>query len=242
MATYNGEAYLKNQLESIFIQLPENSEIIISDDGSSDNTLELIRSFNHPKIKLLINTGKKGIVPNFENALRASSGEVIFLCDQDDVWEPNKIEVCLNYLQTYELVVSDCKVINEENEILVNSYFSRRKSGPGLIKNLAANTYLGCCIAFTRKVLEIALPFPKNITMHDIWLGFVAEVFFTPFFIKQPLVLYRTHSNNVTPTSTGVSKYSLPQQFVFRWNIIKYFPNLIIRRLKNGSKHNYSLL
>ncbi len=232
IATYNGEAFLRQQLESVFIQLPENSEIVISDNGSTDNTINVINQYNHPRVKLLINKEKKGVINNFENALKFASGEIIFLCDQDDIWKPDKVAICYAYLSKYDIVVSDCEIIDNKNNIIVNSYFSRRNSGKGVIKNLWANTYLGCCIAFRRKILEVVLPFPKNITMHDIWFGFVGEIFFKTHFIAQILVSYRMHDDNVSPTTIGISPYGLLSKFRFRWNIIKYFPLLISRRWK----------
>lgn len=90
MATYNGEEYIKEQLESILCQLGEMDEIIISDDGSTDNTLNIIESYNDSRIKIHINTGKHGFVYNFENALQKAKGEYIFLSDQDDIWLPEK--------------------------------------------------------------------------------------------------------------------------------------------------------
>lgn len=232
IATYNGEAFLKSQIDSILTQLPENAEIIISDNVSTDKTIEIIENYNSSKIKLVINRDKKGAKNNFENALNHATGEIIFLSDQDDVWKPDKIKISLEYLRQSDIIVSDCDIIDEKNNVVLQSYFARRKSGKGLLKNLWANTYLGCCIAFNRKVLDLALPFPEDIPMHDIWLGFIGELFFKTHFVKNSLVSYRMHNQNLSPTTVGISPYSFFSRLSFRWNILKYFPLLIYRKWK----------
>jgi len=90
IATYNGEKFIQRQLQSILEQLDENAEIIISDDGSSDNTLTVIKNFNDKRITVLRNP-EKGLIKNFENALKHTTGNIIFLADQDDVWVKGKV-------------------------------------------------------------------------------------------------------------------------------------------------------
>ena len=90
IATYNGGAFIKDQIYSILLQLSQNDEIIISDDGSRDSTLNILFSFNDSRIKIYKNGGKHGVVSNFENAIKHATGDYIFLCDQDDVWMPGK--------------------------------------------------------------------------------------------------------------------------------------------------------
>ncbi|MCW3113958.1 MAG: glycosyltransferase [Segetibacter sp.] len=231
IATYNGEAYLKEQLESIFIQLPDNAEILISDNGSTDNTVEIIKQYKHPKIKLLVNKDKKGVINNFEHALNSALGEVIFLCDQDDIWLPNKIQVSLKYLETYDMVVSNCTIVNNNLEVIIPSWFEVQKSRKGLIKNLMSSTYMGSCMAFRRSVLKLALPFPAQVPMHDIWIGFVSELFFKNVFIEDKLILYRRHISNSSNTGEK-SKFNLISKFEFRLNILKHIPLLLKRRYK----------
>ena len=107
LATYNGERFIQRQLETIIEQLGEDDEIIISDDGSTDDTLRIIEGLHSPLIHVYINNGEHGYTPNFENALRYAHGEYIFLSDQDDVWLPRKLEICMNALKTCDFVVSD---------------------------------------------------------------------------------------------------------------------------------------
>ena len=91
MATYNGQKYLREQIESILCQLSANDELVISDDHSTDSTVDIIRSYGDSRIKMYANELTKGVTHNFENALNKSKGDIIFLADQDDVWLPNKI-------------------------------------------------------------------------------------------------------------------------------------------------------
>lgn len=235
MATYNGAKFIKEQLMSILNQLGEDDEVIISDNYSTDNTVDIINSFNDKRIKIFnkkkeSNNGNTNCYFNFENALKETTGDIIFLSDQDDLWIENKVSICLSALKSCDIVISDCSVISENGEIILDSYFKRRKSGEGFLKNLFANTYLGCCIAFRRELLKIALPFPKQMPMHDILLGTISELFYKPCFIQDRLVLYRDHNDNVSPTAVGVSRYSFGEQIIFRWKVVKYLPLLFRRK------------
>jgi glycosyltransferase involved in cell wall biosynthesis len=211
IATYNGEKYIREQLESIIPQLPENGEIIISDDSSTDKTLEIINSIKDKRIKIFSNQKFRSPIFNFENAIRQAQGKYIFLADQDDKWFSNKIEIMLNALQNHDLVVSNAFIGDESLNIIKDSYF----------KNLLRNSYLGCCIAFDRKLINIALPFPENIPMHDMWIGMVAEVYFKPIFIPDKLMIYRRHSDNVTSISENfTSNNSFVSKLSFRYNLL----------------------
>jgi len=201
MATYNGEKYIRAQLESILKQLSEKDEIIISDDSSTDGTIGIIKSFGDKRIRLYEDDHFRSPIFNFENALKKASGDIIFLSDQDDIWLDNKVEVITKLLHSYDLVVSDCIVVDENETVLDDSFFKLRGSGPGIIHNLIRNSFVGCCMAFSRRILEIALPFPKKIEMHDMWIGIIGELFGKIYFCKEKLVKYRRHDGNVSETS-----------------------------------------
>lgn len=226
--TYNGEKYIRQQLESILMQLGNGDEIIISDDSSSDSTVHIIRSLQDPRIKIYEKQHFGSPIYNLENALQKAEGEIIFLADQDDVWTERKVSVMQEYLKKFDLVVCDCCVVNENLEIIHPSYFKLLNSGRGILKNLYKNTYLGCCMAFNKNVLTKALPFPTDIPMHDIWLGFVGDICGNSVFIEDKLTLYRRHQANVSSTTTP-SRYSLWQKIKFRWNLLKHLPHLLIK-------------
>lgn len=229
IATYNGEKYIKEQLTSVLLQLNVDDEVIVSDDGSNDATVELIQSFNDSRIKLLLENSFSSPVRNFENALKHAKGDYIFLCDQDDIWLPDKVKIVLKYLTVYDLVVSDCKVVDANLNVISESFFSGRISGKGFWKNWIRNTYLGCCMAFKKEVLSYALPFPENIAMHDIWIGLSVEMQGTSFFLPHSLILYRRHGSNVS-FGGEKSRYSLMYKIKYRLYMLFH---LLIRKYLN---------
>lgn len=229
MASYNGASFISKQIKSILAQLKDEDELVISDDSSSDKTLEIIRSFQDKRIKVISYQRFRSPIFNFENALKHSTGSYIFLSDQDDLWREDKVEKMVDALQNADLVVCDCSIINEDNEVIVTSFFESLNSSPGLIKNLWKNTYLGCCMAFKREVLKKALPFPKDIPMHDIWLGFITDLFFKPKFLNEQLTFYRKHDNNASTASDLISSKGRMEKIRFRINTLKYLPRLLFR-------------
>lgn len=227
MATYNGEKYIKEQLISILKQLGDEDEIIISDDHSTDTTLEIIEQLSDSRILVFFNT-EKGYTSNFENALRQVSGDIIFISDQDDIWNPTKVEICLEALQSVDLVVSDCQLINSQNEIISLSYFELRKVKKSSWGNLVKFGYLGCCLAFRSELLKKALPFPSNRQMctHDNWLFLVGAFLYRYKVLDERLINYRRHDANV---STG-GLLSLTS----KWFKIKYRIYLCVFILKRS--------
>ena len=219
MAVYNGEKFIEKQLKSILKQTIVPNEIIISDDGSTDNTVNLIKA-TLPTAKIIINPSK-GIVSNFENALKHSTGKYIFLSDQDDEWQQNKIEKIMPLFAQYPLIIHDAEIIDESSQsITTDSFFQLRNSKSGIINNLIKSTYLGCCMAFTRTVLEKALPFPKNIEMHDRWLGLIGEISGGAYFYPEKLIGYRRHGKNASG-GFNKSKYGKLKQLSIRTYMAK---------------------
>lgn len=200
MATFNGEKFIREQVMSILPQLGEDDEIIVSDDGSSDETINILNSFQDRRIKIIVNKGRHGVVPNFENALKYSSGDYIFLSDQDDVWKTNKVEVILKQLRQYDLVVHDAEMIDGEGRSLGKTYYSTMHHKKDFISNLWRTRWLGCCMAFRREVLEMCLPFPSTIVAHDYWIGMLGMLKFRYCFIDDILICYRRHGNNTSPS------------------------------------------
>lgn len=219
MATYNGEAYIKQQLASILEQLGKEDEVIVSDDSSNDDTLSIIGNFNDSRISVFPNQKFKNPIQNFEFALKKSTGDIIFLADQDDIWDLNKVNIILNTLKEYDLVVTDCLIIDGNDKVINNSFFKVNGSRSGLLKNIIKNSYLGCTLGFKRKVLEKSLPFPTNIPMHDWWIGLIGEAFFKVKFLNTPLMSYRRHGNNASPSGEK-SKSSILDKINYRIPLI----------------------
>lgn len=220
IATYNGAGMILEQLNSILPQLSATDEVVIADDGSTDNTVALIRSLNHPLIRFVEGDRLKSPIYNFERALKAAKGDIIFLSDQDDRWMPNKVQVMCRALEQYDCVVSDCHVADGHMNITADSFYAVNHTRFGFLYNLLCrNGYLGCCMAFRRCVLERALPFPKHLPMHDIWIGNVAASFFTVGFIPDKLIMFRRHGHNASVTA-GKSTYTLRRKLMFRLSIL----------------------
>ena len=222
MATYNGERYILEQLRSIISELSNDDEIIISDDSSTDNTLNIIKNICDKRIIVIENQIFKNPVYNFENALKHSSGDIIFLADQDDIWIRGKVKRIKKELECYNLIVHDADLINSLGEKLGRSLFEINKSKQGIIRNLWKNSYVGCCMAFDRKTLEVALPFPKDIPMHDSWLGLIAEKYGKVKFLNESLIEYRRHENNLSHTGEKSNRKTI-KRILDRFNLIKNF-------------------
>ena len=230
LATYNGEKYIKEQLDSILSQLGNDDEIIISDDNSTDDTINIIRSLNDERIKIYVNK-TKGIVKNFENALNNASGDYIFLADQDDVWLPEKVSISLAGLENYDIAVTNCKVTDVNLKEIIPSYFKINDSKKGFLKNFYRSSYLGCCLAFKKKMLDDILPIPDSLFLyHDWWIGYLADAKYKVNFINTPCMLYRRHDSNMSTTG-AISKQSLWKRFRDRFQLL-YLGNLRLLKIK----------
>lgn len=205
MASFNGERFINDQLQSILKQLSEDDELIVSDDASTDNTVAIIRGLEDPRIRSVINEGEHGYTRNFENALRYATGDVIFLSDQDDIWCEHKVLRMTEALKDNDLVVSDAKVVDGALKTLHESHFQLFKVRAGFVDNFIGTRYIGACMAFNRKLLDVVLPFPSNATLcpHDYWIAIVAEMYAKVGLVKQPLILYRRHENNALNAGLG---------------------------------------
>ena len=229
IATYNGERFIREQIDSILRQLSSDDEIIVSDDGSTDNTISIINSIDDKRIRVIEGPRKQSPTSNFECTLKASKGDFIFMSDQDDVWKPNKVNICMEWLQRYDCVVSDAEVTDSSLNPLYPSLYAIMQVQQGRIYNtIWKNGYTGCCMAFRRNVLEASLPFPKDIPMHDIWIGNVAAYKYNVKFIPDTLIYFRRHEDTTSCNGKG-SKYSIWQQMKFRWSVIKNIANLYIK-------------
>jgi len=225
MTVYNGEKFLKEQLESILCQLSTFDEVIIVNDCSKDHSLDIIHSFRDKRIEIFSNEKNIGVIKSFERAIEKASGDFIFLSDQDDVWMPDKVTKTIAAFDSPGIlgIVSDAVVVGPGLEILNDSFFSLRKSGPGLLKNFYKNSFVGCCMAIKKETKKLILPFPKLISMHDEWIGFVLSVSGKVKFIPEKLILYRRHNNNITFLKSKNIIFTLKRRF---WNAItflKYF-------------------
>lgn len=219
MTTFNGEKYVAKQLDSILNQTYKNIEIIISDDGSTDNTEEIITKYTekYTFIKFIKNERNLGYTKNFERAISLCSGDYIALSDQDDIWEENKLEVLLENIGD-NLLIATTYLNIDENDIplpitLPPVYDYQLNNGKYDYVNtlLFRNFIYGCTSLISKELKDKALPFPQKIT-HDWWLAYIAaKENKLKYLIDKPLVKYRIHANNVT----GQYRKQTPLQKVF---------------------------
>lgn len=225
MATYNGVKYLEPQVSSILSQLSDTDELVISDDGSSDNTIEILESIEDPRIKIIFNKGVHGIVGNFQNSINHAIGDIIFLADQDDVWLPGKVSKCVEKLKYCDLVLHDAIIVNKDLIPQNKTLLSELKIKEGFVHNFIKNRFTGCCMAFNKSVLSYVSPVPdKAYFLHDNWIGLMVSIKGKISFINEPLILFRRHESN-NSTAGSESEIHLSRKILSRlslgYNIIK---------------------
>lgn len=202
MATYNGERFLAEQLDSIISQLAPGDELLISDDASTDQTVALLKKYESPQVKLLLDGNFSSPIGNFEHSLRHASHDILILADQDDVWHDNKITLIRDKMlgkeASFFALMTDAEFINEIGALTGETLFSTYRASTGIWRNLIWNCYSGCAMAFTRPLLQLALPFPSGIPMHDAWLGLLAEANGTIELIPERTFRHRRHDTNAS--------------------------------------------
>lgn len=202
MATYNGATYIIEQMNSILNELQVSDEVIVSDDHSTDRTVELIKSLNDDRINIIYNENEKGYASNFENAISHSTGDIIFLSDQDDVWVKGKVNLMMKALETADLAISDAEIVDKDLNCIEKSHFALFGVKIGFWVNFTKTRYIGACMAFKRHMLKKLLPMPtkRKYCAHDYWIAMVGEAYYKVALVDIPLLKYRRHGENA---STG---------------------------------------
>jgi len=211
MCTYNGERFIKEQLDSIFAQTYTNFELLIFDDCSNDATVAIIQEYTkkHSNIYFQQNKNNLGFLKNFEQAISFAKGDYIALADQDDIWKKEKLETFIENIKTHSLIYSDAIIIDENS----------KESGGQLVepKNvlcdgacnkafLLNNFISGNTMMFKQELVKYILPIPSQISYHDIWISFVASTYSTITYTKEPLTYYRKYSGQVTDQTRPKAK------------------------------------
>lgn len=203
LPVYNGALYLEQQLNSILEQLEPGDEIVAAYQPSSDNSLEILERYQRSdeRVKILHND-RKGITANFQLALEHCGGDYIFLCDQDDVWLPEKRQSVVSAFRSggADLILHDAvhtdETLNRQNK----TFFEIYPLGPGKWKNIKKPRMSGCCMAFTRAMRDKVLPLPE-IYGYDQWIFVVAEFVGRIEYLPQVLLLHRLHGENSTSST-----------------------------------------
>lgn len=247
LASYNGERYIEKQVLSILRQLSCDDELIVSDDGSLDNTLLILRRIGDKRIKIFEN---KSIVSshkyakshykvskNFENALCKASGDYIFLSDQDDVWEQNKVQTCLSELKNHEVVITNYAEIDGVDGLITSRFYKKSPIQSFFLLNWALMPFHGCCMAFRKTLLNEVLPFPHDLIMHDNWIGLYSCLQgYSICYIDIPLIQYRRHQSNVSfapHKSKSPLWFRLKYRFVILAQLINRVLHIRLRFNKN---------
>lgn len=203
MTVHNGHRFLRAQVESILSQLEADDELVVVDDASTDDSVELLTSLNSPQIRIFQNSENQGVIRSFERGLQLAREEIIFLSDQDDIWLPGKRSAFVAQFEhdrSTLVVISDAEVINSEGDIIEKSFMAVRHGFKGgLVATLWRNCYLGCAMAVRRSLLSVALPIPRGAPMQDMWLGLIGQLEGEVVYLRTPYLQYRRHGKNVTP-------------------------------------------
>lgn len=235
MATYNGGKYIREQVASILSQMDAEDELIISDDSSSDDTIEILQSFNDARIKIYRHKHNAAITShnknfywasdNFQNALRHANGDIIFLCDQDDIWHPDKIAVCRSALERVDFIKHNYARIDTGGNIIKRHvYNADAYKSLSLIKSIWRLPFRGCCMAFKKKIIEKSLPFPDRCLQHDSWIGMNGILSRNNKFefIDEDLIFHRVHDSNVSILASPNSlKYKIKYRLILLLQLIK---------------------
>lgn len=215
MATYNGEQFIEQQLDSLLAQSVGNWNLLIRDDGSNDNTVSIIQGYiaKYNNISLIINdTTDKGACTNFSalfsQAVADEKIKYVMFCDQDDIWKPQKLENSLQEIQLIEnqypnkpaLVYTNFELMDNCGKFVEGTF--KLKHSIQLKNLLSFNFVYGCTILMNRAMMDRIQHIPKCAINHDYWVALVASIYQSKF-INQPLLQYRQHNNNVSGNVAG---------------------------------------
>lgn len=221
MATRNGERYLELQLRSIVMQLQPGDELVISDDSSTDRTVEILRRYEGPQVRLFLGNRFFNPIGNFEHCLRQARHDILVLADQDDVWLDNRLTVVRQCMsgrtdQVYA-VMTDADMIGADGQLMGTTLFHHFRARKGVLRNLFWNCYTGCAMAVSRPLFERASPFPQGIPMHDAWLGLLADALGAVELRPEKTLLYRRHQANASGW-----RWRPVQQILWRWALARH--------------------
>lgn len=204
MATFNGERYLREQLDSILSELGPEDEVIVVDDASQDGTIDVIGQIEDKRVSVVRHAQNRGYVPTFEEALSLARGKYIFLSDQDDIWVPGRVELMVAGLKSAALVVGNCQHFGGELTPFLRLRL-RSKDSTHRVRNIMGiivgyRLHWGSAMAIRAEFKRLVLPFPAGTTeSHDQWLALAANVAGKVRYLDADVVLHRLHSENVTP-------------------------------------------
>ncbi|MGV8849518.1 MAG: glycosyltransferase [Propionibacteriaceae bacterium] len=236
MATYNGAEYLRPQLDSILAQLEADDELLVQDDGSSDETLSIIASYADPRIEVVRNEANLGVIGTFERCLVRARHAIVFLSDQDDEWLPGKVDAVVAQFADPHVtgVVTNAVIVDAAGAQTGDSYFAHARSGPGVVHNFLKNSYLGCCLAVRRDVIGVAIPVPRSVRTHDGWIGITADLMGEVVFLPTPYLRYRRHGGNVDSMTRSGAVDIVRRRLALAAHLARITPRVLWRPAARG--------
>ena len=199
LATFNGELFINDFLDSLAAQEEVNIHLIVSDDGSTDSTLEVIRQHQSKFHKVTVLTGpKKGPMSNFFFLLRASNASFVALADQDDVWHQDHLKNSINRIRNQDLPAMTFSSVEQFDEVAGKSeVWPSQYGGPKFPSIIFENTARGCTIVLNQQARDlINIKEPKNAIMHDWWILLLLQLYGVVRYEPQPEIQYRLHAQN----------------------------------------------
>jgi len=211
LITYNGEKYIREQLDSILCQTMQDFEVVVCDDCSTDSTRLILTEYAQKDIRIVLNFNEKnlGFLKNIENAIKLCKGEFIALADQDDIWETEHLSTLHLNIGDNLLICGDTLLVDEEGNSLNFRFSQMLMIDINLLKNnnehllrllIMDNIFQGAAMMFNRKIIDMALPFPNGIEYHDIWLALCAMALNKFIYIPVVIIKHRRHSVNCSPS------------------------------------------
>lgn len=234
MATYNGSKYIEQQIKSIIEQTHTDWVLYISDDGSDDDTVDIVKRYALSDERIILVNDKRqgGVVPNFNRALEATTAQYIALSDQDDYWPTERLDNLLKTIVAKDdvskpvLIYSDLILVDKELEQTATSFYKSNKINPynnlDVLKLLWKCSVYGCTVIMNRCLLDKSLPIPADVTMHDNWLALNAATEDGIYYLDSSTILYRQHENNVVGGGKKTFFYKIKSISKNYQNIKKY--------------------
>lgn len=243
LATYNGGKFLGMQLDSILSQLKQEDEVVIIDDASSDNTVEVIKSYRDSRVRLYRNEQNQGVNYSFGRAISMATGEYLFLSDQDDVWPSGRAETMLNALQKDGawLLSSNFTAIDiKGNDFAGYANEVKAVDSRKYLKNildiyLGKLNYFGCTMVFNAKLKKVILPFPSYLESHDLWMALAANLTHSNLHLEAITLFHRVHGNNVSIVKRPLCK-KIWSRVIFSVSLIHLSERIICNAFKRKIK------
>jgi glycosyltransferase involved in cell wall biosynthesis len=243
MATYNGEKYISEQVNSILCQLNKNDELVIVYDCSKDNTLRILNNINDSRIKIFLNKENKSHVYSFNKAISLASKEILFMADQDDIWIKGRKDIMLQKIiaSNKDLLTANANYIDDDG-LIINFHLDGHdeKYSNSYLRNTlniftGKSNYYGCNMVFTKKLKGIIIPIPNFIESHDLWIAQASQLIRSNIHINTITLLRRVHSSNVSIIKRDFLSKVL-SRIIFLISIVILYKRILFSSIRNYFK------